>query len=140
MSRGQSIVELAIVLPVLMLLMLAGTDFGRFCYVQIAVNGAARSGAQYGSQSVVTAANQSGIVRAAQIDASNIPSMTATASQCTCESATSVPACPTDYCSSDPQATFVVVDAQAPFQTLVHYPGIPASVTLVGKATMEVAQ
>lgn len=140
MSRGQSIVELALVLPVLMFLVLVGADFGRFCYVQIAVNGAARAGAQFASQTVVNAADTSGIIRAAQLDASNVPSLNATASQCTCLPGSSVPACPASYCASDAQATFVEVDTQAPFQTLVQYPGIPSSLTLAGKAMMEVAQ
>jgi Flp pilus assembly protein TadG len=140
MSKGQSFVELALVLPVLMFLVLVAADFGRFCYVQIAVNGAARAGAQFASQSVITAADTSGIIRAAQLDASSVPSLTAVANQCTCASPSSVPACPTSYCASDAQATFVQVDAQAPFQTLVHYPGIPASLVLDGTATMQVAQ
>lgn len=140
MSRGQSIVELALVLPVLMFLVLTGADFGRFCYVQIAVNGAARAGAQYASQSVVAAADSNGIVTAAKTDGSNIPSLTATTSQCTCAPGSFVPACPTNYCNVDAQATFVEVDTQAPFQTLVHYPGIPASLQLAGKAMMQVGE
>ena len=140
MSRGQSIVELALVLPVLMFLVLVGADFGRFCYVQIAVNGAARAGAQFASQTVVNAANTNGIIRAAQLDASNVPTLTATSSQCTCEPGSSVPACPAAYCASDAQATFVQVNTQAPFQTLVRYPGIPSSLVLAGTATMQVAQ
>ena len=44
-SRGQSIVELALILPVLMLLVAATLDLGRIFYSQITVSNAAREGA-----------------------------------------------------------------------------------------------
>ena len=56
--------------------------------LQVAVD-AARAGAQYGSQSVATAANSSGMTLAATTDGANISGLTATASQCTCVSGTS---------------------------------------------------
>ena len=45
--RAASATELAIVLPVLMLMALACLDFGRFAYHHIAVTNAARAGAEY---------------------------------------------------------------------------------------------
>ena len=45
--RAASAVELAIVLPVLVLLALACLDFGRFAYHYIAVTNAARAGGEY---------------------------------------------------------------------------------------------
>ncbi|MEA2537362.1 MAG: hypothetical protein QOF11_1596 [Chloroflexota bacterium] len=44
-SRGQSIVELALILPVLMLLVAATLDLGRMFYSQITITNAAREGA-----------------------------------------------------------------------------------------------
>ena len=44
-SRGQSIVELALVLPVLLVLVLAAVDLGRIFFARIAVANAAREGA-----------------------------------------------------------------------------------------------
>jgi Flp pilus assembly protein TadG len=139
-TTGQSAVELALALPVLMLLLLAGADFARAFYMAVGVNNAARAGAQYGSQTVITAANSSGMVAAAITDGSNISNLSATASQCTCESSTSVAACSASYCTNNPNATFVEVDTSAPFHTLINYPGIPSSVTLSGKAIMAVQQ
>jgi Flp pilus assembly protein TadG len=46
-QRGQALVELAIILPVLLLLVVAAVDLGRLFYAQIAVEGAAREGALY---------------------------------------------------------------------------------------------
>ena len=59
-ATGQSAVELALALSVLLLLLLAGADFARVFYMTVAVNNAARAGAQYGSQTVITAANSNG--------------------------------------------------------------------------------
>lgn len=47
--RGQAIVELAIVLPVLMLLLVAAIDLGRIFYARIAVENAARAAAMEAS-------------------------------------------------------------------------------------------
>ncbi len=132
--------ELAVALPVLVLLLLAATDFGRLYYTNIEVVDAARAGAQYGSQSVITAADTSGMKTTAQNDAANLSGMSASAKQCTCESGSSVTACPTSYCTSSPTATFVEVDTSTTFKTIVSYPGIPHSVTLGGKAVMMVEQ
>lgn len=139
-ASGQAAAEMGAALFVLIPLLLAATDFGRLYYTYITLEGAARAGAQYGSQSVITAADATGMQTAATNDASNITGMSATASQCTCTTGSSVTACPTSYCTSNPQATFVEVDASATFNTLVSYPGIPSSVPLVGKAVMMVEQ
>jgi Flp pilus assembly protein TadG len=138
--KGQSAVELAVAVPLLLLLLLAGTDFGRIFYMSSGVASAARAGAQYGSQSVITAANAAGMVAAAKTDGSNVTAMTATASQCTCATSSTVTACPSGYCTNAPQATFVTVQTSVVFQTLVAYPGIPSSTTLAGKAIMQVQQ
>lgn len=139
-ERGQSTVELAVVVPVLLILLLAAADFGRIFYMSIEVMNAARAGAQYGSQTVITAADSAGMIAAAKADGSNLASLSATASQCTCASSTTVASCPSTYCTSARQATFVEVDTQGLFRTLVNYPGIPSSTTLSSKAIMQVQQ
>jgi Flp pilus assembly protein TadG len=138
---GQSMVELALSLPILVLLMLAAADFGRLFYTWIAVSSAARAGAQYGSQTLTTAADSNGMRLAATTDGASISGLTATASQCTCATGTSVTVCSgTNHnCTNAPQATFVEVDTQAPFHTVVTYPGIPSSITVRGTAIMQVS-
>jgi Flp pilus assembly protein TadG len=140
-ASGQGLVELALALPVLILLLLGAADFGRLFYTWIAVNNAARAGAQYGSQTLTNAANTDGMKLAATTDGSNITGLTATASQCTCVSGTSVTVCSgSNYnCTNSPQATYVEVDTQATFKTIVSYPGIPSSLTVKGAAIMQVA-
>ncbi len=46
-SRGQSVVEFALVLPVLMLLMLTAVDFGRLFFTTVQLTNAAREGVSY---------------------------------------------------------------------------------------------
>jgi Flp pilus assembly protein TadG len=83
-ARGQSYVELAFALPVLAIILVVAADFGRLFYTYIEVINAARAGAQYGSNSVVTAANAAGMIAAAKQDGVNLSNLTVTASQCTC--------------------------------------------------------
>lgn len=137
-SAGQSALELAIILPVLLLLLLAAADFGRALYVSVAVQNAARAGAQYGSQSVITAADAAGMIATAKKDATEITNLTASASQCTCASPSNVAACPQSYCINSPQATYVEVDTHASFQLIGTYLGITSPVRLSGKAVMQV--
>ena len=137
-ENGQSAVEMAIMVPILALLLVVAADFARLFYVYIAVNSAARAGAQYGSQSLITAADISGMKAAATLDGSNITGLTANASQCTCIEGSTVAACATSYCTANATATFVEVDTTAHFNTVVTYPGVPSSITLSGKAIMQV--
>jgi len=47
-ESGQSLLEIALVLPLLMLLALGAIDMGRYAYIGILVANAARAGASYG--------------------------------------------------------------------------------------------
>lgn len=48
-ERGQSLVEFAFIIPVLMLILLGVFDFGRAFYAYNAISNAAREGARYGT-------------------------------------------------------------------------------------------
>lgn len=140
-ARGQSYLELAFVLPVLAIVLVVAADFGRLFYTYVGVINAARAGAQYGSNSVITAADATGMSTAAKQDGANIANLTVSTSQCTCETTTSsIPACSSNFCANDPNGNYVVVNTQVPFTTIVKYPGIPASITLTSQAVMQVQQ
>lgn len=139
-ARGQSMYEFAIALPVLILLLVAASDFARVFYFSIAVKDAARAGAQYGSQTLATASDITGIKNAATQDAPNLPTLAATATQCACGTGSSVAACPDSYCDNNPTGNYVEVDTSMTFTTAIAYPGIPSSVNLAGKAIMQVQQ
>jgi len=128
-------------MPVLALLLVGVADFARAFYFNLEVVASARAGAQYGSQSVATAANSTNIQSAAEANGTNVPGMTVSSSVCTCQSPTpsGQTACGTGYCNgANSAATYVTVTTSATFTTLVKYPGIPHSTTMTGQAIMQV--
>jgi Flp pilus assembly protein TadG len=148
--KGQSAVELAVIVPVLTLLLVVVADFGRVFFVNIAVNNAARAGAQFGSQSTTNAAQSDQIKKAAALDfgcvasgsvaCPNFPNWsTPVVTVCTCKNPPdSVTPCAGSYCGNTTTATYVEVDTSATYTTLLNYPGITSSYTLTGKAIMQV--
>jgi Flp pilus assembly protein TadG len=129
--------------PVLALLLVGTADFGRAFYFNQEVVAAARAGAQYGSQSVSTASDTSGISAAALANGTNVPGLSASSSFCTCQSPTPTgeTACASSYCNgANSAATYVIVTTSATFKTLVNYPGVPHTTTMTGTAIMQVQQ
>lgn len=81
-DRGSSLMELALVLPVLMITMICAAELGRVAYASIEVSNAARAGVAYGAQNLGTIINSAGnidptgVENAATIEASNIGTIT----------------------------------------------------------------
>jgi Flp pilus assembly protein TadG len=134
-SRGQSAVELALVAPFVVLVLVIAADFSRVFYMSIEAANAARAGVQYGAQSTTKASDTAGMQQAALNDAANLSGLTATASNfCECPPSTSHVTCSSTSCSG--MEMYVQVNTSAQFQTLVHYPGVPTTVTLNESALM----
>ena len=134
-NRGQSAVELALVAPFVVLVLVIAADFSRVFYMSIEAANAARAGVQYGAQSTTKASDTSGMQQAALNDAANLSGLTATASNfCECPPSTSHVTCSSTSCSG--MEMYVQVNTSAQFQTLVHYPGVPSTVTLNESALM----
>jgi Flp pilus assembly protein TadG len=139
-GKGQTLVELALVLPMLLGLVLGVIDAGRLAYYSIEVSSAARAGVAYGSQSHATAAQSSSMVQAAENNAPDVPGLTATASHfCQCaNNGASDAGCSSTGCPSSHPVLFVHVSTQAKVNTLF---GIPAKTcTLKGSAVMRAEQ
>ena len=126
--RGAAAVELAILLPLMVLLTLGSVDFGRFAYNFIAVTNAARAGAAYAMMNNYTSTTYNtwvnSVTAAAQAEmtgqAGYIPSnMTVTAPVVTVESS---------------GLRRVQLTVSYPFQTVVNWSwlglNLPSSVTL----------
>jgi len=148
-EAGQAFVELALVFPIFTVLVLGAAEFGRLAYAAIEISNAARAGVSYAAQSHTTAGDGTNISLAATNEAPEIASLTVTPSYlCSCEGTTgSVPtpgSCTgvdtTSCVSPNRIVLFVQVNTSAPVNTLFHFPGIPNSVTLTGKAIMRVEQ
>ena len=139
-AGGQSAVELALSIPLLLVLLLAAVELGRIFYVQISVSNAARAGVQYGAQSITTASDNNGMQGAALADAPNITGLTATGSHyCACANGSSSTCLATD-CSGSRRLLYVQVTTSAPYTPMMSYPGLPGAMTLNGKAVMRVPQ
>src|SRR5271156_1139727 len=84
-DHGQAFVELALVLPIFLLLLVGVAELGHLAYASIEVSNAARAGVAYGAQSHITASDPAGIQLAATQDSPNITGITASVAQaCSC--------------------------------------------------------
>ena len=147
-DAGQALVEAALVLPVLLLLILSALETGSIAYNAIEAANAAEAGALYAAQSRANAANTTGIAQAATNDASNVLSVTATATTtCACQSAAGTITAGPGSCTgtivtscASSVVEWVNVVTAANVTPMFQLPGLPATLTLKGNATMRVAQ
>jgi len=136
-TEGASFVELAIVLPLFLLMLIPVVDLGRGFYTAIEVASAAHAGAMYG---VENPHDMTGIALAANAAASNLSSINATATYgCECSdgssavaSCTSIPTCTYNY------VTYVDVTVTTPYRTVFGYPGLPSSMNITREIRMRV--
>lgn len=136
-ERGASLVELAVVLPLLLLLLMGAVDFGRAFYLSMEVSGAAESGAEYGS---LNPTDFTGMVGAAQAGAPNVANLAVATPGYGCECAdgtafssncSTVPSCPTNNL-----VYRVTVKTSANYTPLFPWPKIPSSMLLSDSVTM----
>jgi Flp pilus assembly protein TadG len=132
---GSSILETALVMPVMLLMVMSTVDFGHAFCVAIEVASAAHAGAVYGIQNPTDTA---GMEAASKLDAPDVSTLTPVATYgCECSdgsaavaSCTAPPACTYNYVS------YVSVTTTATYTPLIQYPGIPHSLTLTSTARM----
>ena len=127
--RSAAAVEFALILPLLMTIVLACVDFGRFSYTYIAVTNGAREGAGFGSFHPVTSITRP--VWEAQLRAAVEDEMGPAFEP---NQITVIP----DVISDGPGLKRVTVEVSYPFETLVSWPTIPHSMTLVRTVEMRV--
>jgi Flp pilus assembly protein TadG len=139
-ERGTQMVELAVLLPFLVLVLLGSTDFARASYYAITVTNAARSGAQYAAHNAVSAINTAGIRAAAEFEAQNIGSITVASSIfCKCPGGTAPVSCTVGTCGGGAaRELYTSVTATRTFETLFDYPVIPSEIAISRNATMRV--
>src|SRR5215468_1823879 len=70
-QSGQNLLEVALMLPFLLLLLLGVIEIGRYAYIGILVGNAARAGAAYGAQSNAQSVDTPGIQNASLNDFMN---------------------------------------------------------------------
>jgi Flp pilus assembly protein TadG len=155
-QRGQSLIEVALLTPLLLSLMVGTIEMGRYAYMSILVGNAARAGAAYGAESLAQSVDSTGIQTAATNDFQNNGPSSAVLTvsggnggsyvSCGCDSGGRVQAANFNpnvnpnagICASGHWVVMVSVQAQATFTSLFKYPGIPASLVVTQTATMRV--
>jgi Flp pilus assembly protein TadG len=144
-ESGGALVELAVVLPMLLVIFAGVVDFARVFYTSISLTTAARAAAQYGSASRTNSFNVAEMQ--AMAGAAGMTGVTAVASR-TCRCATDDgPAA--DFCTSPEEASCVgqhrvitvTVTASKTFTTFMDLlPGVSGSFQLSRSATMRVVE
>jgi Flp pilus assembly protein TadG len=140
-GNGQSLAEMALVTPLLLLLLLGTIEIGRYAYYGIEVANAARAGVQYGAQSLADSKDLAGITQAAKSDAPEVKNLNVSSQdRCACSnSPANYTGCPA-RCGSGHPLVFLEVDTTARIAPLFRYPGLPSSFAAKGSAIMRVAQ
>jgi Flp pilus assembly protein TadG len=140
---ASSLIELALVLPVLFLLLLGVFDFGRGYYLAIEISQAAHNAALYGSQNPT---DTTGMQYAAVADAVDVPNFTISSVIATYGCECSDGSLPVASCTTNPSCgsmnvvDYVQVNTSASYSALFPYPGIPSPLTLHGSARMRAGQ
>ena len=120
--RGAAVVELAVLLPVLVLLFMIAIDFARVFYFSLSLTNCARAGALYASDPTTADESPFASTQAAALaDATNFspqPTITSTSG--------------TDALGRK----YVSVTANYTFQTVTGFPGIPTNLPLQRTVTM----
>ena len=141
-ERGQAIMEMALLVPVLLVLLLGMIEVGRYAAFSIEVANSARAGADYGAQNAGTINNAAGIRNAAIAEA---PDLKLTASNviltsppywCVCSNGAASTCLATD-CSTSHMLTYVKVTVQDTFTGLFHYPANLNSITVTQTAQVQ---
>ncbi len=132
--------ELALSMPLMLMMFLVVVETGRAYYIAISVGNAARAGVQYGAQNLTTANDNTGMQLAASNNAPNLTSMTATASHfCVCSDGTASTCLATD-CAGSHRLVYTQVITAAPYSPLINFMGALPAMSVPGKATMRVVQ
>ena len=161
---GQSILEMAVAAPFLLLLLAGAFDVGQYFYDGIEIGNAARAGASYGASLYANKDQATQIVAAVTADApemklqttapSDITSAAQTLPQtdpptgftvCACDSTPtnlgpcSGPSTPTCSASTDRLDTFVEVVVSHTFTPTIAFPGISPTLKISRTAIQEVS-
>jgi Flp pilus assembly protein TadG len=129
-------VECAVALPFLVLLMIGVIEVGRYMYFGVLAAHAAEAAAEYGSQTLTTAADISGMKSAASADSAGLSAFLASP-QPLCLAGSTPVACPT---GTPPAGTieYVQVTVTGTFHSLLNYPGMANTLPVTASTTMRV--
>lgn len=123
---GQSIVETALLLPILLIMLIASLDASRALLSATVIQSATLAGAQYGALSATNATNTSAIESAVRAEVL-LPQASGTN-----------PAVTSSTTTDAQDETQLTVSATFTMTALLPYPGLPSTFVVTRKAVMQV--
>lgn len=142
---AQSLIELALVLPLFLLILLGSAEFARFAWAAVLTSNAARAGAAFAAESPANSVKTAAIQAAAAADSVNLTGLTTAppSISCTCSSGATIATCVTTASSASTALTdcpapatitnFVTVNTTSTVTVFGH------SFTATGQSTLVVA-
>ncbi len=136
-EEGSSLVELALALPMLLLVLTAAVDLGEAFYTGIALSGAAHDGALYGAHNSTDVA---GMKSAARNGSANLSGFVASATYgCECSDGTSaVSSCGTPPTCASNYVNYVDVTVTASYSPIISVAGVPSASTFRSESRIRV--
>jgi Flp pilus assembly protein TadG len=125
-SRGQSLVELALVTPILLILLIGTADLARAFTAHIEIGNGAREGANFGSRTL-EAAEDDASIRAAVLEETG-------------EIFGTLPTVNSNVATDIYGFSFVEVTVTYQFEPIITLPGLPGEITLERSALMRVLE
>lgn len=147
-DRGAALVELAVALPLIVLILVGAADFARVFYYAIELTNAARAATQWAAYDVIRTNDDVGITAAAQSAAPNISPVAVslhTPEPPVCRCATDdgstfsgIVACNSTCTSPQHLIQTITVTVSKTFTLISRWPGFPRTMNLTRAATTRV--
>lgn len=137
-QAGQSLIEMAITLAVLVVIIIGAAEIGSIAYASIEVTSAAKAAAQYGAQNHATAADTAGMQAAATAAAPTLSNLTTNVTySCTCANG-GASTCSVGDCAGSFIVETLNIQTSANFNPFIQLPGLPTTLNLQGQAIQKV--
>jgi Flp pilus assembly protein TadG len=147
-EEGSALVELALSMPVLLIMLLGAAEFARLAYASIEVVNAAHAAAVYASSSHAALSDSTGITNAAGTDSGNLTGsnaiqVTSVSSACSCsDTGVSPSSCADNSTCFNAHAamiTTVTVQTRSTYAPVIRIPGSALSFNLYGNSSLVVS-
>ena len=138
-DKGVAALEFGLIAPLLIAIAVCTVDLGMGFYQNMQVQNAAQAGATYASLHGFAATGISNAVLSAT-DVSGLTVSPAPAQACGCPSSAGIvwTDCSMQCSGGASPGTYVTVGAQATYNTLLPYPGVPQSFTLSAQTVVRI--
>jgi Flp pilus assembly protein TadG len=147
-EEGSALVELALSMPVLLIMLLGAAEFARLAYASIEVVNAAHAAAVYASSSHAALSDSTGITNAAGTDSGNLTGsnaiqVTSVSSACSCSDTGVSPSSCSDnstcFNAHAAMITTVTVQTRSTYAPVIRIPGSALSFNLYGNSSLVVS-